>query len=80
MTLSKKAAITVTGSRSHPIFHSYFVSMQKIKNKTGKTMAPSYHSKVSSNQIKEVLFLSCFDHGVKHYLYLPVWVRAKFFQ
>ena len=40
------------------------VSEQKIKMKTQNTMAPSYHSKVTSTQNKGVAFFSCLARGV----------------
>ena len=40
------------------------VSKQKIKMKAQKTMAPSYHSKVTPTQNKVVPFFSCLAHGL----------------
>ena len=46
------------------LFSLNVVSKQKIKMEIRNTMAPSYHSKVTSTQNKGVPFISCLAHGV----------------
>ena len=64
MALSKKNAITATEVVLIQFFSYNVVSKQRIKMKTKNTMAPSYHSKLTSNQNKKVPFFSCLGHRV----------------
>ena len=64
MTLSKKNTITATEIVLVQLFSYSVVSKLEMKMKTENTMAPSYHSKVTSTQNKGVLLFSCLGDGV----------------
>ena len=69
MTFSnKKITITATEVVLIQLFSYTVVSKQKIKMRTRNTMAPSYHSKVTSTQNKGVPFFSCLAHGVSYFI------------
>ena len=62
-TFEKQNTMTAKEVVLIQLFSYSVVSKQKIKMKTWNTMAPSYHSKVTSTQNKGVPFFSCLGHG-----------------
>ena len=62
-TFEKKKTITATEIVLVQLFSYSVVSKLKMKI-TENTMAPSYHSKVTSTQNKGVLLFSCLGDGV----------------